>query len=369
MATQSFSHSSFCNESILRAVGNHKRSCFTAEFSRIYNKKNIECKHLSGIMAQRLYCNAQLFHDEMSDHFEEIYINDFFRDSSKPSQVFIPKSYINFMCKSDKFKTLLKYSIERIVSRMIKGLGFKCNCIAEKIIVWILICQAQEYYINNIESCWRDDDEMTYINSWNVEKKNEKLDLNFMKIYEHELKIKVDRSLNDPEHNTYKSHLISLAKDTENWDRFYPLQNKLIPENYRHIHKELNGGELHLEYLKHLFSSKLHYFVDWKNPLIRNDLLIKSLRLNKIHPSQWFQPFDEYRIYDFYYNHDDYKRVKLRNRCTVCYKRNNKKKSIKVRKCSGCKAKCLYYCSRKCQKYHWKHEHRRFCDIIKQWNR
>ena len=40
-----------------------------------------------------------------------------------------------------------------------------------------------------------------------------------------------------------------------------------------------------------------------------------------------------------------------------------KSKSFKMQKCKRCQ--CVNYCCRKCQKYHWKHEHRFHCDELK----
>ena len=353
-----FAPSPYCNKSILEKL--HECPTFDCVFSRIYDKSNIECKHISGNMAQRLYYQSHLLHDEVFCAFKDFVINGHFRDWNDPSHVFIPKSYINFMCKCDKFPSLMKHALERVISRLIKGLGLKCNCIADKVIVWVLICQAQFGYISNDESVIRDRPHDNWINSWSLEKKNQDLDTNFMLLYETELGIKVDRNINNPKVNTYLSTIVRVQKDIEiGWRCQYGHHDNKIKKLYKD--DTINVGELYLRQLNSLFDDERtrHHIVDWDNPLIRNDLL-KSMKVNKTHPTKWFEPFDMDRIFDFYYVHIDYRRVKVRKRCMVCLKRKSKRKGIRLMRCKGCKHPNLYrfYCSRKCQKYHWKYHHR-----------
>lgn len=46
--------------------------------------------------------------------------------------------------------------------------------------------------------------------------------------------------------------------------------------------------------------------------------------------------------------------------CSGCYKLSDDK----MKKCSGCKTKSIYYCSRECQKENWK-EHKKNCESAK----
>ena len=359
-----FGASPFSNEIIIEK--SHKYPTIPCVFSRIYNKKNKECRHISGDMAQRLHYQSQLLHDEMPGQFENLCVNGYFRDYNNPSHVFIPKSYINFMCKSDKFSVLMKHTIERVISRLIKGLGFKCNCIADKIIVWILVCQAQHGFITNDESCIRDSENNIAVNSWSLEKKHQDLDTNFMLLYETELGVKIARNINNPKKNTYESALVRVATDIKiGWNLQYHEHDQKIKKLYKD--DTMNVGELYLKKLNALFDDEKtkHHIVDCDNPLIRNDLL-RSMKVNRIHPTKWFEPFDTSRIFDFYCVAIDYRRVRMRKRCIVCNKRKNKKKGRKLFKCSSCKCSFQLYCSRRCQKHYWNHHHRGFCNSVRQ---
>ena len=50
-------------------------------------------------------------------------------------------------------------------------------------------------------------------------------------------------------------------------------------------------------------------------------------------------------------------RFRGKNKCNACKRRRGK--DVKLKQCSQCKD--VAYCSRKCQKYDWKHKHRFYC--------
>ena len=110
-------------------------------------------------------------------------------------------------------------------------------------------------------------------------------------------------------------------------------------------------------------------FIDYRNTKSGNIALFKLLKLNEIHPSKWFIPFDRERIFDWMPDAYHKKRL-IRNRCGVCYKtiwndKIIKKRNNKLRCCENClKIDHLYhYCSRKCQKIDWIKGHRAICGI------
>lgn len=322
----SFNYSPFCIQKLCARY--HRCPPYENVFSRIYNKNNIHCQHLSPIMAQRIIMQAQFFHADIQNDiddssFQTWFIDGYFRDDSNLSHTFIPKAFIKFMCKSKEFQRFIVYAIVRVMCRIIKGYGLRPNCIADTLVSWRIIEIAQSQFIDNYESYYISDDNFKSVNLWKVEKKNEKLDTNFVLLFEKELNVKVDvQAINILDDKSHDNMILS------------------IRERIKNKNKEL---------------------VYWDHPLLINSLLIKSLKLNNIHPSQWFHPYKQQHVFDFVWNKYDIKQVKPRKRCFICYKRKNKKKSRKLRRCSRCKQPGLYYCSKQCQKVHWNKKHRNFC--------
>eukprot|EP01084_Bolivina_argentea_P091691 165022_1 len=159
-------------------------------FSRIYGRKQSDCKYISGRMAHRLYLRGIIFSDEL----EETFLNGVFRDWDDETKIFIQKSYINYIMTAE-FQTLLKHALNRVMSRLMKGFGFAANCIAERFLAFRLIGWAQDAFVDRTE-LYNFNKNFTFYQSWPIERVNELLDANFVIVMEKECNIKIDRQVN-----------------------------------------------------------------------------------------------------------------------------------------------------------------------------
>eukprot|EP01083_Nonionella_stella_P025776 70988_1 len=355
------------------------------EFSRIYglnpNKSSTDCRHISGRMAHRLYLQGIMETDQILPEFGEYkFVDLLFRDYNDKSNIYIKQSYIDFMLTSQTFQQLIKHALNRILCRLIKGCGFKCNCIAEQVLSYHIIVMAQDALVERTEMDHFQIEGKFDDNSWHFERKKEKLDVNFLLVLQKELSVNINQSLNNVRDNTYKYVTESLERQYEIREQFEKNRDISKKEFYGNESSDNDGIDRRMtptQYVAMWFNKAKdkmdvlnkyeRYLIDHDNPKIGIISLIKKWKLNKIHPEKWFVPFDRRMLFDFYWNDDDWKRVKVRKRCIVCKKRNNKSKCIKLKKCNKCKSP--FYCNRKCQKVHWKHKHNTecayWCDIDK----
>eukprot|EP01084_Bolivina_argentea_P091693 165034_1 len=379
-------HTVYSNIDTLKLVPDAPPSLRDLAFSRIYGKnKNISnCDHISGRMAHRLFLQGVLLVDFLKDDFDLFFTRLFVNDNDE-SNIFIKRSYFNFMSKSEHFQQLIAHSLNRILCRLIKGFGFKCNCIAEKLLAYQIIVMAQDALIDRTEKDHFAIEGKFDTNEWQFEKINKTLDENFLLIFESELALKINKSINKVDENTYKFisknllewtnivHYIELNNpskrqymqlrgiDISGFDDESKLDNRMEPKENALLF--FNKSREKMEFL----TKYKHCLVDYDNSKIGKLFLIHCLNLDNIQPSKWFVPFDDKNVMDFYWSDVDLKRVKARKRCVVCKKRNSKRKNINLKKCKNCKSS--RYCNKKCQKYHWKYSHRSecsyWCDIDK----
>eukprot|EP01083_Nonionella_stella_P025775 70985_1 len=324
--------------------------CNNLEFSRIY-KLNRNKNHISGRMAHRLYLQGILQTDEICN-FEDFFIDGLFRGWDDKKDIRITQSYLDFMIESKHFHQLMAHALNRILCRLIKGFGFKCNCIAERVLAYDLMVKAQDAFIDATEM-YNFGIEGTFDNnSWQFEKERKGFDVNFLLVMQRELSINMDKSLNNACENSYKYVFSALDEKQKQYNELKIKYHDRV-DRLDFLLEGIIGIKEKMAFLK----QHEKYLIDYDNPNIGIWFLIKSWKLNAIHPSKWFVPFNcnRVRIFDFYWNHSDWKRVKLVKRCVVCKKKGNKWTGIRLKTCKECKEPL--YCSRKCQKYHWKHEH------------
>ena len=346
------------------------------EFSRIYNGKRNRrrCKHISGRMAHRLYLQGEMMTDSFRESFDLCFIDGLFREydklygnDDKLRKRYIKRSYLDYMLSSEDFQNLIVHSLNRILCRLVKGLGFECNCIAEVLVAYHVIIVAQSAFVDGEEVYHFDLNARFDDNPWQFLKESEKLDANFLCVYERELSINVNKSLNKVRENTC-GYVVKSLEQRQNMQQTLEEQQISKSEWYRgedinedEIDSRMDPKEYNLYYLNRVKQKMRiliehgHELVDYKHPEIGNLRLIKSMNLNYIHPSKWFIPFNPAKVMNFYLGNDDMKRVRVRKRCIVCKKRKNQAKIKKFKKCKQCKKEL--YCGRKCQKYHWKHAH------------
>ena len=334
------------------------------ELSRIYNGKRNKkrCPHISGRMAHRLFLQGEILKDHFREYFESHFIDRLFKEidwDGKVKKIYIKQRYLDYMTHSDysdTFNKLIIHYLYRMLFRLAKGYGFECNCIAEILIAWIIIIEAQTVFVirqelDHFEPLDRFDD-----NTWQFLKKNEKLDANFLLVYERELSLNISKSLNNVCAGVYKYILdegemcVNIERE-ETWDKEYENAENIMDA------KQHNRRLLH-EYVEQLKILDNHRYelIDYIHPKIGNLHLIKSLDLNNIHPSKWFIPSNEEKANKFTHESTDFKAVRVRKRCIVCKRRKEEAKIEKFKKCKRCKQPL--YCGKKCQKYHWNHGHK-----------
>eukprot|EP00483_Globobulimina_turgida_P007721 UN07736 len=160
----------------------------TLLFSRVYGRKKSACKHISGRMAHRLYLQGELLTDELSN---DAFINGTFRAYDDEQNIFIQQSYLNYIMK-EQFQTRIKCALSKTLIRLTKGFGFSVNCIAERVLAFILIDSAQDALLDGTELYVLDQD-FAFYNSWPIERVRESKDANFAILMEKECGIKIDR--------------------------------------------------------------------------------------------------------------------------------------------------------------------------------
>merc|ERR1712228_945437 len=165
-------------------------------------------------------------------------------------------------------------------------------------------------------------------NSWRFLKQNEK-DQNFLLVYQQELSLNIDKSLNRVYNNTYKQKAKDLRLDCFDANE---VEEDNFEDIYVQIFVEKDGypGYLQRVQLRNeeckILSKHKHELIDFDHPNIGHLHLIKALNLDNIHPMTWFAPFNKAVSMNFGVEEPDLKKVKVRKRCIVCKKRKKKAK-------------------------------------------